>query len=113
MIAPKITPGDWRAVALMADKQEHHVIAGEWSDSHPIADAHHTGLVAFADLPANARMMASSKKLAEALNNLLTYEARGGNPYGHDCHWCGACGQRTKDEAREALLAAGYRETEE
>src|ERR1051325_4736251 len=59
-VAEKATPGPWRAVALLADAENHHVLAGQFSDRHIKATADdHNGLVAFADLPANTNHIAT------------------------------------------------------
>lgn len=54
------TPGPWRAVALLTDAENHHVLAGEFSDRHIKATADDgNGLIAFADLPANTEFIAA------------------------------------------------------
>jgi hypothetical protein len=59
-VAEKATRGPWRAVALLADAENHHVLAGEFSDRHVKASAEdNNGLVAFADLPANTEFIAA------------------------------------------------------
>lgn len=56
--AAKATPGPWRAVALLADCENHHVLAGKFSDRHIKATADDgNGLIAFADLPANTEFI--------------------------------------------------------
>ncbi len=112
---PQVTPGDWRTVALMPDKLEHHIIAGKWTDAQPIATAEHGGLVAFVDLPANAILMANSKRLAEALEHI---EARSGQSVSvkdllSDPVYVFQVLNAIRTEARAALLASGYVEVRE
>lgn len=72
MSEQKFTPGPWRAVGLQADGQPHHILAGVWSDCSVLAtDDNLNGLVAFADRPANARLIAASPTMFDALQWIL------------------------------------------
>lgn len=64
----KATQGPWRAVALLTDGENHHVLAGKFSDQHIKATSDdHNGLVAFADLPANTELIARAPELLKTL----------------------------------------------
>ena len=68
LLLANATQGPWRAVALLTDGENHHVLAGKFSDQHIKATSDdHNGLVAFADLPANTELIARSPELLRAL----------------------------------------------
>lgn len=63
------TPEPWRAVAYIG-KEPRHVTAGQFTEQTPIADAGNpNGLVAYADLPQNARLIARAPELLRTLAN--------------------------------------------
>lgn len=60
----RTTQEHWRAVALLPDAQNHHIIAGEWSNQTAIAtDDNPNGLVVFADRSANTDWIAAAHNL--------------------------------------------------
>lgn len=63
----KATPGSWRAVAYVG-KEPRHVAVGRFTEESPIASPDNpNGLVAYADLPANARLIAAAPELLRRL----------------------------------------------
>ena len=99
MIAPKVTPGEWSASEMPALSGGHY----KWFEIGPYPGVP-VAEVSDSDYPehsaANVRMMAASKKLAEALNRLSALCAADFGPNYH----------ADIVEAREALLLAGYTE---
>lgn len=61
------TPEPWRAVAYVG-KEPRHITAGKFTEETPIATPENpNGLVAFADLPTNAQLIARAPELLRAL----------------------------------------------
>jgi hypothetical protein len=104
MIAPNVTAGEWTLCRRLYGKEQEvigfHIAAPKEGSRAPVCQS---GLISLPEIEANGVMLAASKKLAEALNELLRQHQNIRAAEGYPIE-----ASLAMSAAREALLSAGY-----